>query len=295
MIIGNAKDARFALVRLLVGAVLISFSPVFVRLTSVSPTTSGFYRVLFGGLILLGAPLILRRPVVNKRFVFLLLAVAAFFFAGDLWFWHRSIFYVGPGLATLLANFQVFILAIAGIVIFGEKLRWEVVVSIPMALIGLALIVDFDWRHLEPGYRTGILFGLATAVFYAGYLLSLRRARSEAGGVSASADMGWMSLICAVMLAAVAFGSNESLVIPGLRDAGILVAYAVVAQVAGWILIATSLPQLPASRVGLVLLLQPTLAFVWDVLFFDRPVTISEGLGLGIALAAIYIGARPSA
>ncbi|MCX6832762.1 MAG: hypothetical protein NT028_11655 [candidate division Zixibacteria bacterium] len=45
-----------------------------------------------------------------------------------------------------------------------------------------------------------------------------------------------------------------------------------------------------ASRVGLILLLQPTLAFVWDVLFFKRPTTELEGVGAVIALAAIYLG-----
>ena len=38
--------------RLFAGALMISFSPVFVKLTSVAPTTSGFYRVLFAGIVL---------------------------------------------------------------------------------------------------------------------------------------------------------------------------------------------------------------------------------------------------
>ena len=35
--------------RLFIGAALISLSPVWVKLVNVSPTTSGFYRVLIGG------------------------------------------------------------------------------------------------------------------------------------------------------------------------------------------------------------------------------------------------------
>ena len=38
--------------RLFVGATMISFSPVWVKLVSVSPTTSGFYRVCIGGVAL---------------------------------------------------------------------------------------------------------------------------------------------------------------------------------------------------------------------------------------------------
>lgn len=289
----DSGSHKQALPRLLTGAVCISFSAIFVRMSSVPPTTSGFYRVFLGGLILVGLQMLMRKPLVNKGLVVMMLTAAAFFFACDLWFWHRSVYFIGPGLSTLLGNFQVFILAIAGIFLFGEKLRWEVAVSIPMALFGLALLVDFNWGQLEPQYRVGILYGLATAVFYALYLLSMRKARTE-GGVSAAADMGLMSLICAAMLAVAAFANNESLVLPNIYEAGLMTVYAVVSQVVGWVLIATSLPQLPASRVGLVLLLQPALSFVWDVLFFQRPVTVSEGFGLMIALAAIYLGTRRS-
>jgi len=39
-----------------------------------------------------------------------------------------------------------------------------------------------------------------------------------------------------------------------------------------------------------VLLLQPTLAFTWDVLFFHRPTDVTDVVGAGLALAAIYLG-----
>ena len=40
--------------RLFIGAALISLSPVWVKLVEVSPTTSGFYRVVIGGFALAG-------------------------------------------------------------------------------------------------------------------------------------------------------------------------------------------------------------------------------------------------
>ena len=65
-----------------------------------------------------------------------------------------------------------------------------------------------------------------------------------------------------------------------------------VTQVFGWLLISSSLAGLPASRVGLVLLTQPTFAYVWDVLFFAKPVGMTEAGGAGLALLAIYLGSR---
>jgi len=49
----------------------------------------------------------------------------------------------------------------------------------------------------------------------------------------------------------------------------------------------------PASRVGLILLLQPTLAFIWDVLIFARPFGTQEIAGAALAIAAIGLGSRP--
>ena len=108
-------------VRLFAGAVLISFSPVFVKLVSVSPTTSGFYRVFLGGIALALFLLLTGRKLSFTKRAWTALILSAVFFALDLWFWHRSIMYVGPGLATLLANFQVFIMIAAGVVLLSQR------------------------------------------------------------------------------------------------------------------------------------------------------------------------------
>jgi hypothetical protein len=44
-----------AIVQLIAGAVMISFSGVWVKISHVTPTISAFYRVLFGGIFLLAA------------------------------------------------------------------------------------------------------------------------------------------------------------------------------------------------------------------------------------------------
>jgi drug/metabolite transporter (DMT)-like permease len=162
-----------------------------------------------------------------------------------------------------------------------------------MALVGLGLIVGLDWSGLDPDYRWGVIFGLLTAVFYSGYILALRRARQLQPAGSPAADLGVVSLITAAFLFAGSTAFGDGIPLPGYADLWLLAGYALVAQVLGWVLISGSLPRVPASRVGLVLLLQPTLAFVWDVLFFDRPVTASEASGAALAIAAIGLGSRP--
>jgi drug/metabolite transporter (DMT)-like permease len=277
---------------LFAGAALISLSPVWVKLVSVPPTVSGFYRMLIGGGALAVYLLITRRRLeLTRRTLAILLSCAAFF-AVDLWSWHRSINYVGPGLATLLGNFQVFFITLAGFVLLHQRPPARQLVAIPLALAGLTLIVGIDWQALPADYRLGILFGLVTAVTYAGYLLTLRQARAQSTHRSAAREVAVVSLLTAALLGMAALGEGVSLAIPSPADAGWLLSYGIVSHCVGWLLIAGSLPRVSAADAGIALLLQPTLSFAWDVLFFARGITLQELAGAIIVLAAIYLGSK---
>jgi drug/metabolite transporter (DMT)-like permease len=280
--------------RLFIGAALISLSPVWVRLVDVAPSTSGFYRVLFGGAALVIYLLVTRRRLHMSGRTLSLLVVASVFLSLDLWFWHRSINYIGPGLSTLLANFQVFIMMIVGIVFLRQMPKPMQILAVPLALLGLALIVGLDWGALPKDYKIGVIFGFLTAATYAGYLLTLRKVRETSTFRVPTREMAVVSVLCAVILAVTVLVEGESLSIPTIEDLGWLVAYGVLSHCLGWLFIASSLSEVSTVEAGLALLLQPTLSFVWDVLFFSRPMTAIELLGAGITLMAIYLGTTRS-
>jgi drug/metabolite transporter (DMT)-like permease len=273
------------------GAALISFSAVFAKLAAVGPTMAGFYRMLFGGAFLLIILLARRESVWRGGHLFVLSLVCGLFFAIDLTVWHRSIQYVGPGLATLLANFQVFFLAAFGLILLGEKFEWRLAVAIPLGIVGLFLIVGVDIGKAEADYRLGVLLGLATAASYAAFLLTFRKLQSGPQPRSSFPAVAVISVSAAALLAPVAAVQGESFRIPDSTTALVLVVYGLVGQVLGWVLIAWGIPKVESSKTGLILLLQPTLAFVWDILFFGRVTTAIEIAGAAIALGAIYLGA----
>lgn len=278
------------MLNLWLGALAISFSAVFMKLVSVGPTAAGFHRMAIGGLVLAGLVLVRGESLRIDRRVLLPVVAAAACFALDLVFWHRSILHVGTGLATLLANFQVFLLALFGIVVLGERFDWRVAVAVPLALIGLALIVGLDLSSFVGERRIGVLLGLATAACYASYIIALRATRVEQL-ISPYASIAWISLVSAALLGLLLVIEGGSFAIPTARDAGLLVAYGVVGQVLGWVLISTAVHRVSASAVGIVLLLQPLFAYVWDVVFFARSFTPTELAGAVLALTAIGLGA----
>jgi len=272
---------------------MISFSPVWVKLVSVSPTTSGFYRVLFGGVALTLFLIFTRQRLHLSKRVWLILLLSCVFFALDLWFWHRSINYIGPGLSTLLANFQVFFMMLAGVLLLGQRPRPIQIVAVPLALVGFGMIVGFDWQSLPADYRLGVVFGLLTAAAYAGYMLTMRSARTNAVHALPIREVAIVSIGSAVILGLSAMAEGVSLAIPTLSDATWLLAYGLLSHCLGLLLIASSLPKVSTTEAGLALLLQPTLSFVWDVVFFARPISALEVAGAVIVLIAIYLGSRP--
>ena len=220
---------------------MISFSGIFVKLADVSPTASGFYRVFFGAIFLLCATIWFKDFKKLTRPELFLIIFCGFVFALDLFFWHESIMYIGPGLATLLGNFS------------------------------------------------GIYFGLFTAVCYTAFLLSLRKIQSDKNHSQFSSLM-IVSASCAVFLGLKMLYTGDSFTIPNAKSFSALLGLGLFSQTIGWVLIANAMPNIRASFAGLILLLQPALAFIWDVALFNRPTNILNWIGVIVTLAAIYMG-----
>jgi len=288
------RDTRQPLLWVLSGSVCISFAPIFIRLANVSPDSAGFYRMLFAGIAL---SLLLRLK--RERFAFprrtlLLLVGSGLFLSVDFMCWHRSIHYVGPGFSTLLGNFQVFFTALLGTLLFREKLSRSFLVAVVTAMAGLLLITGLRLETLDPGYRLGVILGLSTAACYSGYILMMKRAMHDQQ-LSGVAAMLIVALTCTVTLGLVTPATGASFAIPDVTSLLALAGAGVICTTLGWSLISSALKYTSATAASLCLLLQPALAFCWDVLFFARPTTGQEAAGVLLILSAIYLGTlRPA-
>src|SRR5690554_1915429 len=230
---GNERNR--ALLWMLTGATLIGSNGLMVRFAETAPTISAFYWMLFAGLML-AAVVVLRRgwrPL--PRQVWWWSAAAAAAFAADLWLWHRSILLVGPGLATLLANGQVFFMALAGMVLFGERVGLRFVAGLGLAFFGLVLMLGGDWDSLPAGYRWGVGAGLGTGLCYALYNLSLRGAQRQAheAGTAAGRNaapiaqvLAMIALLCAALLGMAGLAEGSSFLIPTWGSLGWLLWWA---------------------------------------------------------------------
>jgi drug/metabolite transporter (DMT)-like permease len=211
-------------------------------------------------------------------------------FAADLVCWHASINYIGPGLSTIIGNFQVFILTIISITFLGQRPTARFLVSVPLAVSGLFLIIGFNWSTLPEKYLLGIILALLTALFYSIFILAMRHVQAIQPHIASAYNLMIVSGLTSLFLIPAVLIADVSFSIPTLRSFGALVGLALFSQTIGWILIATNLPKVIPSIAGLLLLLQPALAFVWDVLLFNRYTTLLNWGGVALVLAAIYLG-----
>ena len=275
---------------ILSGAFLISFSPVFVNLVSIEPTVSGFYRMLFGSIALFIIYLIKNNENPLRKNISKFIVLGAIFFSLDLWFWHRSIIYVGPGLSTLLANFQILILPFLALIFFNQKTKRIQIFSIFLGLLGLFLITGQSWDIAGNNYKLGVLFGLLTAISYAGYIISIKRIDHNAAVNSDPIfNLLFISLISAGLLFLFSIIEQVPLEIKSSSELIWMICYGLFSHVIGWFFILNGLQKISAVTAGIILLTQPILSYVWDFIIFKKVILPIEYFGIVSVLLAMII------
>ena len=253
------------------GAACISASAVLIKLANTGTATAAFYRCLLA-LPLLAALAVLEqrrhgpRPL-RARFGPL---VAGVFLAIDLVLWNHAIADVGAGIATVLGNLQVVFVAAAAWLLFRERPARRFFFALPVVLAGVVLVSGLADHAHGVHSLAGVEYGLGTSVAYAAFLLILRQtsaATPHVAGPLAEVTLGAAAGAAALGLV---FGGWQLNI--GWHTFGWLLLLALTSQTAGWLLITSSLPRLPAALSSLLLLLQPAASILLAaVVLSERP------------------------
>ena len=272
----------------LIGAFLISFSPIFVSLSDLQPTVSAFYRVFIGS-IFLGLMVALNyQRYADKFLINRYLVLACFFFALDLWFWHRSILYIGPGMSTLIVNFQIFIIPLLSYFIFNLVPNRYQILAIFLGAFGLYLTLGYGGSFSSENIRLGLIFGILTAFAYSAYILSLKKNDLEdSARISPVISLLCISAISALILFVAVKFEGESLAINSAQNLFSMLAYGIMSHVFGWYMIILGLKTITATTAGIILISQPIFSLVWEYLIFSRVINSIEIIGISIVVLAM--------
>lgn len=285
----NPMARSLAFVALIAGGAALGLSPIFVRLSDVGPTASAFWRlalavpVLWLWVVLHQPTRALARPSLRNASV-----LAGIFFAADLGVWHWSIVYTTVANSTLLANFAPIFVTLGGWWLFRQHVSGFFVAAMITALAGTTLLVGPSFGLGEQRVL-GDALGLLTAVFYAAYMLSIKRARET---VSTATLMAFSTTVSVLLLFPVALLSPQPMLPAGLDGWLVLLGLALVSQVLGQSLIAYAFAHLSAALSSVTVLVQPVVATALAWTLFSETLDVAQLLGGALVLIGIFVARR---
>ncbi len=285
---------RRAFAVLLLGGVCIGFAPIFVRWSDTGPVASAFWRALIASLVLWAWRLAARRgrsPMAFSRDAVL----SGLMFAGDLAVWHISILHTTVANATLLANLAPVAVTLAAWILRGEKPRAGFLAGLAISLAGAFILIGLNVGG-DDSRSLGDLLGVTTAVFYAGYMLAITRARRDTDALTLMTISTSVTALALLPIAAAFSSLQGSRLVPDAASGWLVLAgLALVAQVAGQTLIAYAAARLPVALSSTTLLIQPLVAALAAWMLFGERLSPLQIGGGGVLVLGLWLARRGSA
>lgn len=288
---------RLAIAALVAGSLGIGFSPIFVRLSELPPVATAFWRVAIAVPVLWAwmaaeargkatAGVVPASPMSwEDRGVLIL---AGLFFAGDLATWHWSLHHTSVANATLFANIAPLFVTLFAWLLFRERFRPLFLAGLAVAMVGVLTLMGKSFS-LGGDHLVGDGVGLITAMFYAGYFVTVGRLRRR---FPTSVIMTWSGVVTALVLSVMTLASGEPIWATTLHGWLVLAGLALISHAGGQSLIAHALAHLPVAFSSITVLLQPVLAAILAWALLAEPLGAVDIMGMAIVLVGIALARR---
>lgn len=286
-----------ALLALFAGATCIGMSPIFVRVSETGPTATAFWRVALAVPVLWALWYALRdkpargAPAARAPISWPLLIAAGIAFAGDLGFWHLSIKLTSVANSTLLANLAAIFVTLSAWLLYRQAPSRLFAAGLITALIGVCMLVSTSMAF-SPTALAGDGLAVVTAMFYAWYLLTVKRLRD--GGAATLYLMAVTTTVTAVILLPVALATGEQMLPDSTAGWLKLLGIALISHSGGQGLITYALAHLPAAFSSVSLLFQPVMAGVFAWVLLSEPLVPLQIAGGIVVLVGIWLARRGS-
>ena len=277
----------FAFPALLLGSSALAIGPWLVRLAGVGPVAAGFWRLFLALPFLFVIARLAGQPVHwPGRVLGMIIAFAGLFFAADLAAWHVGIHMTKLGNATLFGNVASFAFAAWGLWLVRSWPSPVQAASLILAAVGAALLMsssaELSLRNLH-----GDMLALFAGLLYAGYLISVERAREKLAPLPL---LFLASAFGAAMLLPFSIALGETLV---PADWTFVVVLAISSQVIGQGLLVFAIGALPPLVVGLALLTQPAISALVGWLAYGETLQPLDWVGAAAIAAALLLVRLP--
>ena len=267
---------------------MLGGSGIFVKLSDSSPSLIAFYRSLFALPFLYAWMKFEERnsssDIIWDKKTFFFLFLGGLCFALDMSIWNWSLSFTSVANATLMANIAPVFVVIFGVLFLGYKIEISFVVTLVLALLGVFLVILPGEQIMVFGDSLGIL----AAVFYAGYILSIKDLTYV---LQPAKTLFYVTIITTLCLLPISLIEADSLNL-SKSEFFILISYAIFSQTFAQGLITLGISKVSAHLSSLVLLMQPVAAAFYGWFFLQELLSPLQMAGGLIVLAAIYLASR---
>ena len=273
---------------LIIGAIAIAFSPIFVRFSDVDPIMTAFYRIFISlpFFLFFSSFNIIEKvkfPEFNNSYIIFL--VSGIFFALDLICWHWSIKLTTISKATFLSNLAPIVVIIFSLIFLKERFSKFFYLAALLSMVGMLMLLGESFKFNKSQF-IGDLLGVLTAVWYGSYIVTISQLRKKYNSTSI---MFLSGIVTAIILFIVSILFEQSLIPQSLFTITIIFLLGFICQFVGQSFITYSLAYLSASLSSLCLLIQPIAATVLAYFFFQEKLTSIQFFGCALILIGIYI------
>ena len=273
---------------LIIGAIAIAFSPIFVRFSDVDPIMTAFYRIFISlpFFLFFSSFNIIEKvkfPEFNNSYVIFL--VSGIFFALDLICWHWSIKLTTVSKATFLSNLAPIVVIIFSLIFLKERFSKFFYLAALLSMVGMLMLLGESFKFNKSQF-IGDLLGVLTAVWYGSYIVTISQLRKKYNSTSI---MFLSGIVTAIILLIVSILFEQSFIPQSLFTIIIIFLLGFICQFMGQSFITYSLAYISASLSSLCLLIQPIAATVLAYFFFQEKLTTIQFFGSALILIGIYI------
>ena len=277
---------------ILVGVIAVSFSSLFVRLSSAPPLITAAYRLLFTFFLVAPYVLIRHRQELTslKQRESGLAALSGVLLALHFATWFTSLSYTSIASSVVIVTIQPVFVVIGSWLFFREKISRISAVGGILALCGSFIIGAGDFRLGKEAFY-GDLLALLAAVFVAGYMIVGRKLRSKVALSAYTFVVYGSSALTMVVISScfsfpfAPYPQTDWLLFLGL---------ALICTVGGHTIFNWVIRYVPASTVAVCILGESLGAIIWGAIFLKEYPGWRQLLGGGVIFAGLFLFTRGS-
>ncbi|WP_210396109.1 DMT family transporter [Motiliproteus sediminis] len=262
-------------------AVLMATIGIVSRVTGLAAETVTFYRLFLGALLMLGwlqasgrLYLLRQRPSVK-------LALNGALLAGFILCYVQAMNYTTMANAIMMIYLAPVVAAVGAHLWLNERLTWQSSTLIALALLGFAMMMEFS-VSLGGGSHatTGLLFGAASTLCYAAFMLVNRTLPASTDGYSKTF---YQLLFGALVMLPFVLRAGESVAI---EQWGWLLAAGLFPGFLGILFAVSALQQLPAATFGTLAYLEPIAVVTFGWVLFGETLNLLQLAGCATIIAS---------